>query len=195
MVVDSPKDYVAAIAEIIASFTHSKILEFPFKMCNLIASYSCCKSMYVSVCKTGVLLSIPLQWFECDIDGMNGWKKCTECPLYRRQKEAWRVGGLCVWFSACEDVYLQLPQGVVTLLLSCCLLGTERDQLVNTLCHSPETHRQTHRHFSPHRCPFLHMHSLALLITQHTWVLRLSWVCVQPCWAQRGSSQSFHLPN
>lgn len=42
--------------------------------------------------------------------------------------------------SVCEESYLQLPQGVVTLLLSCCLLGTECDQLVNTLRHCPETH-------------------------------------------------------
>ena len=60
---------------------------------------------------------------------------------------------VCVWYSVCEDGYLQLPQGVVTLLLSCCLLGTERDQLVNTLCHCPETHRQPHRLFSSHMCP------------------------------------------
>lgn len=74
---------------------------------------------------------------------------------------------VCVWYSVCEDGYLQLPQGVVTLLLSCCLLGTECDQLVNTLCHCPETHRQPHRRFSSHMCSlhartaWLHSHSLA----------------------------------
>lgn len=105
-----------------------------------------------------------------------------------------------VCYPVCEESYLQLPQGVVTLLLSCCLLRTERYQLVNTLCHRPETHRQPHSLFSSHMCPlhartgWLHSHmllaphsSMALpashcdWITQLTGVPRLSRVCVQPC--------------
>lgn len=43
--------------------------------------------------------------------------------------------------TVCEDDYLQLPQGVITLLLPRCLLRTERYQLVNALCHRPETHK------------------------------------------------------
>ncbi len=71
---------------------------------------------------------------------------------------------VCVWYSACEGGYLQLPQGVVTLLLSCCLLGTERDQLVNTLCHCPETHRQPHRLFSSYMCP---LHACTVWLRSH----------------------------
>lgn len=57
------------------------------------------------------------------------------------EKESLRVAlGVC---GVRKGGYLQLSQGVVTLLLSCCLLGTERDQLVNTLCHGPETHKAT----------------------------------------------------
>lgn len=63
--------------------------------------------------------------------------------MHRNQKTS-------VWYPVCEESYLQLPQGVVTLLLSCCLLCTERYQLVNTLCHRPETHRQPHSLFSSH---------------------------------------------
>lgn len=74
----------------------------------------------------------------------------------------------CVWFSVCEDGYLQLPQGVVTLLLSCCLLGTERDQLVNTLCHCPETHRRSHRLFSSHMVSPACMQSPASVTLTHT---------------------------
>lgn len=86
--------------------------------------------------------------------------------MHRNQKTS-------VWYPVCEESYLQLPQGVVTLLLSCCLLCTERYQLVNTLCHRPETHRQPHSLFSSHMCPlhartgWLHSHMLLAPLFKH----------------------------
>ena len=40
---------------------------------------------------------------------------------------------VCV--SVCVSVYLQLSQGVVTLLLARGLLGAQGDQLVDAVCH------------------------------------------------------------
>lgn len=130
-------------------------------------------------------LNVSMGVIKCIIDGRQGWNNSLHFPDEKHTvqactgnvKEAWREGGLCMWYSVCEDGYLQLPQGVVTLLLSCCLLGAERDQLVNTLCHRPETHRQPHRLFSSHMCPrhartaWPHSHVLSAPLIQawHPW--------------------------
>lgn len=42
-----------------------------------------------------------------------------------------------------SSVYLQLSQGVVTLLLARSLLCTQRDQLVNAVSHCSETRKST----------------------------------------------------